>query len=149
MLISHIPYEEGTISHYSLKPLNVLWVFGRLNSVPVCRRPVGRSHCTGWNEHLKVPLVCHILTHFAWQLTNQNHRSMCWVCVPACVCTHVFTHPPAPPPLVELPKRLPGPYLICTHHSNLGLGWQAHFPHSAWSSTAAMPRNNQAPRVVL
>lgn len=74
--------------------------------------------------------------------------SLCAPCV-MCVSAYVFTCPPAPPSFTELPKRLPGPYLICTHHSNLGLGWQAHFPHSAWSSTAAMPRNNQAPRVVL
>lgn len=61
----------------------------------------------------------------------------------------VFTHPAAPSIPLTLPKRLPGLYLICTHQSNLGPGWQAHFPHSAWSSTAVMSRTNQAPRVVL
>lgn len=61
----------------------------------------------------------------------------------------VFTHPAAPSIPMTLPKRLPGPYLICTHQSNLGPGWQAHFPHSAWSSTVVMSRTNQAPRAVL
>lgn len=89
MLISHVPYEGGTISHYSLKLLDVLWVSGCLNLAPVCHRPVGRSHCAGWHEDLKVPLVCHILTHFAWQLTNQSHQSMCSVHV--CVYLYFLT----------------------------------------------------------
>ncbi len=56
---------------------------------PVCHRPVGRSRCAGWHEDLKVPLVCHILTHFAWQLTNQSHQSVYSVCV--FVCAHLHT----------------------------------------------------------
>lgn len=40
----------------------------------------------------------------------------------------VFTHPAAPSIPMTPPKRLPGLYLICTHQSNLGPGWQAHFP---------------------
>lgn len=78
------------------------------------------------------------------QLTNQRDRIMCRS-VSACV----FTHPAAPSIPATLPKRLPGPYLICTHQSSPGPGWQAHFSRSAWSRTAAMCRTNQAPRAVL
>lgn len=108
---------------------------GRLIVPPGSRRPVARPPCPGWHMEMKVPLVCHLLLLTA---------SSVW-----CVSMRVFTHPAALSIPTTLPKRRPGPYLICTHQRNLGPGWQAHFPHSAWSSAAVTSRTNQAPRVVL
>lgn len=65
----------------------VLWVFVCMNQAPACHGPVGPSHCAGWHRDLRVPLVCHILTHFGWQLRNQCHQSMCSVCY-VCVCIY-------------------------------------------------------------
>lgn len=67
-----------------------------------------------------------------------------WECMCA-LCLHTQQQLPSQ----RSPKRIPGLYLIRTHHTNLGVDWQVHFPHSACSSTAAIPMNNQAPRVVL
>lgn len=104
------------ISLKGLKLPDVLWVFGHLYPPWVFRSPAGRLHHSRRHEDPNVPLVCHILTHFAWQLTNHSRQSMC-------VCLCVFTNPPAPPSLFRAPQEDSGalPHLHSSHQLGTGL----------------------------
>ncbi len=90
------------VSHCSLKQLYVLWVFWCLNLASVGRTCWSITLCRlAWGSESPSCFFPYWPT-FAWQLTNQSHQSMLCVCLYVCV----FTHPPAPPPFMDLPKRL-------------------------------------------